>query len=87
MTPQKPKPSCHDIMTGNWQPTQMDSAKGRKAGFGATVNVINGGVECGAGIENVKTSYRYQYYLYFCAYFRVSPGDNISCADQKPFNQ
>ena len=40
-----------------------------------------------SGIENVKTSYRYQYYLYLCAYFHVSPGDNISCADQKPFNQ
>src|SRR5450432_753439 len=47
MTPQYPKPSCHDIMTGNWHPTAKDSAGSRLPGFGATLNVINGGVECG----------------------------------------
>lgn len=87
MTPQFPKPSCHDIMTGNWKPTPNDLQKGRVPGFGATVNVINGGVECGTGTELAKTSYRYQYYLYFCNYFRVSPGENISCNNQKPFGQ
>lgn len=87
MTPQKPKPSCHDIITGKWQPGENDILKGRKAGFGATVNVINGGVECGQGTDSERTAYRYQYYLFFCNYFHVSPGDNITCADQKPFNQ
>lgn len=87
MTPQFPKPSCHDIMTGNWKPTANDLQKGRIPGFGATVNVINGGVECGNGTELEKTGYRYKYYLYFCQYFHVSPGDNISCSNQKPFGQ
>lgn len=85
MTPQYPKPSCHDIMTGNWRPSARDSAGGRLPGFGATVNVINGGVECGKGGNMEETANRYQYYRYFCNYFHVSPGDHIECADQKPF--
>jgi basic endochitinase B len=87
MTPQFPKPSCHDIMTGKWQPNANDQQKGRVPGFGATVNVINGGVECGNGTNLDKTTYRYQYYMYFCRYFHVSPGENISCSSQKPFGQ
>ncbi len=87
MTPQFPKPSCHDIMIGKWIPTSNDIENGRRPGFGATVNVINGGVECGSGKDLPKTQYRYQYYQYFCKYFQVSPGDNITCTTQKPFGQ
>lgn len=87
MTPQYPKPSCHDIIVGNWKPNENDILKGRLPGFGATVNVINGGVECGKGIDLEKTSYRYAYYQYFCNYLKVSPGDNIQCNSQKPFGQ
>lgn len=87
MTAQFPKPSCHDIMIGKWTPNADDIQKGRLPGFGATVNVINGGVECGSGSDIPKTKYRYQYYLYFCKYFNVLPSDNISCANQKPFGQ
>ncbi|SFH95123.1 chitinase [Halpernia frigidisoli] len=87
MTPQFPKPSCHEIMTGKWTPSDNDILNGRLAGFGSTVNVINGGIECGNGKDLEKTKYRYDYYRYFCDYFKVSPGDNISCATQKPFGQ
>jgi hypothetical protein len=87
MTPQFPKPSCHDIIIGKWTPTSGDIQKGRLPGFGATVNVINGGVECGSGADIPKTWYRYQYYKYFCTYLKVSPGENISCTSQKPFGQ
>lgn len=87
MTPQFPKPSCHEIITGTWKPNANDLLKGRLSGFGATVNVINGGVECGNGTDLEKTAYRYKYYQYFCKYFQVSPGENISCSNQKPFGQ
>ena len=87
MTTQFPKPSCHDIMVGKWKPTSNDLMNGRVPGFGATVNVINGGVECGNGRELEKTAFRYKYYMYFCDYFHVSPGENVSCSNQKPFGQ
>jgi len=87
MTPQFPKPSCHNIITGKWIPDSNDVKKGRLPGFGATVNVINGGVECGSGADIPKTIYRYNYYQYFCKYFNISPGDNITCTNQKPFGQ
>ena len=87
MTPQYPKPSCHDIIIGKWIPNLLDIQNGRLPGFGTTINVINGGIECGSGKDLLKTKYRYQYFQYFCSYFLVSTGANISCASQKPFGQ
>jgi len=50
MTPQAPRPSCHEVMTGrwtgNWSPTSTDAAQGQtRVGFGHTIMVINGGYE------------------------------------------
>jgi hypothetical protein len=87
MTPQVPKPSCHQVMSGEWVPTADDRTKGRVPGFGATVNIINGGVECGSGTDRAQTLHRYQYYRYFCAYLKVSPGEHVGCADQTPFGR
>jgi pimeloyl-ACP methyl ester carboxylesterase len=41
-----PKPSCHAVMTGQWQPDARDRRLGRRPGFGMTINIINGGEEC-----------------------------------------
>lgn len=87
MTAQPPKPSCHAIMTGQWQPTPDDIQKGRRPGFGATVNIVNGGGECGKGEVQARTANRYNYYRYFCRYLQVPPGDNIDCSNQRPFGQ
>ncbi len=85
-TTQFPKPSCHDIISNNWQPTQKDIDGGRLSGFGAVLNVINGGIECGPKAPP-DTKYRYGYYRYFCKYFNVDPGPNMDCISQKPFGQ
>lgn len=37
----------HDIVTEFWVPNDADLSVGINKGFGATTNVINGGVECG----------------------------------------
>lgn len=37
----------HDIVTEFWVPNSHDKSAGISKGFGATINVINGGVECG----------------------------------------
>ena len=87
MTPQYPKPSCHDIMTGKWKPTGDDIKKGRVPGFGATVNVFNGAIECGHKTDEGSTGYRYKYYQYYCKYFGVAPGPNIECSPQRPFGR
>jgi hypothetical protein len=85
-TPQFPKPSCHDIISGIWKPSARDIEEGRLPGFGAVVNVINGGIECGSSAAS-DTRYRYGYYQVFCKYFNVDPGLNIECTTQKPFGQ
>lgn len=48
MTPQPPKPSAHAVMTNQWQPNAADIKNNRKPGFGSVINIINGGLECGA---------------------------------------
>ena len=50
MTPQSPRPSCHQVITGgwtgSWTPSAQDLATGQtKVGFGHTIMVINGGLE------------------------------------------
>lgn len=84
MTTQYPKPSCHDVICGKWTPNAKDSANGRLPGFGAVVNVINGGLECGVNHSD-NTKYRYGFYNYYCKYFRVSPGANAECSTQQRF--
>ena len=83
-TPQFPKPSCHEIMSGKWKPLLKDSIGGRLPGFGAVMNVINGGVECG-GSTSQKAALRLLFYTFFCKYFKVDPGQNLHCTTQRPF--
>lgn len=57
MTPQPPKPSCHEVMVGN--PSKYDGDL-----FGETVNIINGGIECGKGM-NPQLENRIGFYKHF----------------------
>uniref|UniRef100_UPI0030BA2B27 the ancestral GH19 chitinase, Anc4+LoopII (P12K/N13H/S58T/N193G/Y194F/D197R) n=1 Tax=synthetic construct TaxID=32630 RepID=UPI0030BA2B27 len=84
MTPQSPKPSCHDVMTGNWTPSSADLAAGRVPGFGVTTNIINGGLECGKG-NPAQAENRVGFYKRFCNQLGVSPGSNLDCANMRPF--
>ena len=73
MTPQHPKPSAHDVMAGNWQPNSFDQGKNRKAGFGMTVNIINGGLECGKGGGDIpKVTGRIGFYNRFAGILGTS---------------
>lgn len=82
MTAQGVKPSCHDIMLDN-----VPSESCRPNGFGATTNVINGGLECGAGSSSLhqpgnKVYNRIAYYKRYCEILGVTPGDHLECKDQ-----
>lgn len=84
ITPQDPKPSCHEVMAGKWIPAKQDSLMGRKPGFGAVMNIVNGGLECG-GVVSSRNKFRLQYYLAFCKKLGVDPGENLGCETQKPY--
>jgi predicted chitinase len=65
MTPQSPKPSCHDAIS--------------TSGFGMTINIINGGIECGKGQVTQQAQHRIQLYQQFTQGLGVTPGENLSC--------
>lgn len=65
MTPQAPKPSAHDAITGIWQPAAAEKAKGRVPGFASTINIINGALECGKGESQVNMQDRIAFYRHF----------------------
>jgi len=83
-TAQYPKPSCSEIMRGAWKPEKKDSIANRLPGFGAVMNIINGGLECGPK-ASPRNKYRLDWYYYFCTFFGVSAGANSNCANQRPF--
>ena len=84
MTPQSPKPSCDDVITGNWNPSSADIAAGRLPGYGTTTNIINGGLQCGRG-TNAQVESRIGFYKRYCDFFGVGYGDNLDCYSQSPF--
>ncbi|TVX93670.1 glycoside hydrolase family 19 protein [Paenibacillus agilis] len=63
MTPQDPKPSCHDIIVGNYVPTAAQLAKGLVPGFGATIMVINGAQEGNRDESDVRVGRRVAHYI------------------------
>ncbi|KAJ0249415.1 hypothetical protein HA466_0149110 [Hirschfeldia incana] len=86
MTPQAPKPSCHDVITDQWQPSPADISAGRLPGYGVITNIINGGLECG-GRNVALVQDRISFYTRYCGMFGVDPGSNVDCDKQRPFNE
>ncbi|KAI9100169.1 hypothetical protein K1719_024387 [Acacia pycnantha] len=84
MTPQKPKPSCHDVITGKWKPSAADNAANRLPGYGTITNIINGGLECGRG-QDARVADRIGFYKRYCDILGVGYGSNLDCYSQKPF--
>jgi len=86
MTPQTYKPSAHDVMIGKWQPNAADKAAGRIPGFGMTINIVNGPVECDKGDSMNNMNDRIGFYQYFLKKLGVSDVScACSCAKMKPY--
>lgn len=86
MTPQTHKPSAHDVMTGKWQPNAADKAAGRTPGFGMTINIVNGEVECNKGENLYGMTDRIGFYKYFLGKLGVSDVNcACSCGSMKPY--
>lgn len=76
----------HDVVSGFFEPNATDEAAGIKGGFGSTINIINGGIECGGG-TNSKAENRGDYYLEFLSAFGIdgSGEQDLGCATEGSF--
>ena len=82
MKAQAPKPSCHDVMCGKWQPAPADLTGGRRPGFGMTINIINGGVECKDNTPAARDAReeRIGFYKHFASALGVTVEKDCNCA-------
>ncbi|KAF5946904.1 hypothetical protein HYC85_017132 [Camellia sinensis] len=80
ITTQSPKPSCHDVIIGNWTSTPDDQATSRVPGYGVITNIINGGLDSGRDPDS-RVEDRIGFYKRYCndEIFDVSTGDNLDC--------
>lgn len=87
MKTQSPKPSCHDVICGKWVPGEEDRRLGRKPGFGMTINIINGGVECKSQdpADKGDRQDRIGYYRHFAALLQTPTGKDCDCAGMAPY--
>ncbi|MBQ0933743.1 glycoside hydrolase family 19 protein [Ideonella paludis] len=86
--PASPKPSMLHVVDGTWKPNAVDTAAGIKPGFGATTNIINGGIECNTGgVEKPQSVNRIAYYRQHAAALGVpiASTEELGCANQRPF--
>lgn len=85
-TAQSPKPSCEAVMDGNWTPSAADTAAGRAPGFGETIDIINGGQECGANPPHPEEATdRVNQYTNICGILGISTGSNVACTSMAPY--
>lgn len=82
MTPQDPKPSIHDVMTGYFAPNSVDTANNIGAFFATTINIINGGLECGKGLGSAKVVARGNYFTEWLNFFGLPAEGNLDCGNQ-----
>ena len=59
------------VIDGTWRPNKDDQRRRLEPGFGATIMIINGGIECGHGSEKPQALHRQAYYRKFAEYFKV----------------
>lgn len=87
--PQPPKPSMLHVIDGTWVPNDHDKANGLVPGFGTSIQIINGGVECGGPQDIAQGLNRISYYKSEAEYLKVPvPADEVlGCANMKQFDE
>ena len=85
--PQPPKPAMLHVIDGAWQPNDLDVQSGLSPGFGVTTQIINGGVECGGGVEHAQSQNRIAYYRRLAPYLSVPIPDDeaLGCQGMQAF--
>jgi chitodextrinase len=90
VTPQTPKPPMTWAIDGTWKPNSVDLGNNMKPGFGATVYIINGGIECGGGgAEKSQVANRIAAYKEIARELGVTipPDEPLGCANMRGFNE
>ena len=88
VTPQPPKPSMLEVVEGTWRPNQADRAANISPGLGASIMILNGGLECGPSPANANgANNRVKYYKEFAAKLGVDiAGEKLDCRDMRQFS-
>lgn len=87
------KPSAHNVLVGEWTPTEYDIACGRTtANLGVITNIINGGLECGTrasadGRTNAANRVRFFEAIADAMGVTVPAGWADDCTGQKDFEE
>jgi basic endochitinase B len=83
------EPSCHAVMTGKWHPGAEDLRLGRRSGFGMTINIINGNVEChtSSPAGRKEREDRIGHYRYSAGLLQVPVEKDCDCAGMMPYGQ
>ena len=83
MQPRPPKPSMFELIYGYWSAPEVNSAnnvdsKEPGPSFGASIMIINGGIECGGSKATAQAANRVKYYSGFMDYFGLDPEMGIT---------
>ena len=71
----------HDVVAGFWTPNAADQGAHLDISFGTTINIINGGIECGGTTQQAVN--RGNYYKAIMNYLGLNASsENVSCAGQ-----
>lgn len=88
MMPQGNKPSAHDVIDESWNPNLEEKKLGYTPGFGMTINIINGALECDLGEEQKPMLDRIGFYKHFLKKFNVDYSNcNCSCGKMAPYGK
>nr|WP_087021844.1 glycoside hydrolase family 19 protein [Thaumasiovibrio subtropicus] len=88
MTPQAPKPAMIHVIDRTWVPSQLEKDHGIGYGFGTTINIINGGIECGEhNKDKGQPKNRIAYWEGLSGFFQIPvEADELNtCWQQTPY--
>ena len=88
LTPQAPKPAMLHVIDRTWQPSATELSAGIGYGFGTTINIINGGIECGAqNKDKGQPVNRISYWVGLSDHYQIikQADEENTCWQQTPF--
>ncbi|KJY85094.1 carbohydrate-binding protein [Vibrio galatheae] len=88
LTPQAPKPAMLHVIDKTWTPSQREIDAGIGYGFGTTINIINGGIECGEqNKEKGQPVNRIRYWEGLSDHYQIplDPDEKNTCWQQTPY--